>query len=78
MIIRIEPEIKDRFANLAKADGKSTSQVIRELIQDYIRNHDLGSYIDDLWSRAGGKMETQGKGLKDVPRLIKKVRGNKG
>ena len=54
MIIRMDSEVKDRFNKLARVEGKTTSQMVRELIEDYIKERDIGTYIDDLWGRIGG------------------------
>ena len=56
MIIRIDSEMKNRLNKLARVEGKTTSQMVRELIEDYLRKKDIGAYIDDLWNRTGGKL----------------------
>ena len=48
IIIRIASEIKDRFGKLARMEGKTPSQMARELIEDYIKERNIGIYIDDL------------------------------
>ena len=35
MIIRIEPELKDKVSRAAKAEGKTTSEVVRSLIEGW-------------------------------------------
>ena len=50
MIIRVEPVLKDKVNVLAKAEGKTTSEVVRELLEEYVRERDMGAYIDDLWN----------------------------
>ncbi|NWF93281.1 MAG: ribbon-helix-helix protein, CopG family [Syntrophaceae bacterium] len=74
MIVRIDPEVKDRFNKLARVEGKTTSQVVRELIEEYIKERDIGTYIDDLWERIGGKLKSKGVGQRDIERAIKEVR----
>jgi predicted DNA-binding protein len=74
MIIRLDPELKDRMQQLARAEGKSASQVVRELIEGYTRDRDMGGYISDLWERIGKKMELQGTGPGDIDRVIEEVR----
>jgi predicted DNA-binding protein len=74
MIIRIDPEVKDRFNKLARVEGKTSSQMVRELIEDYIKERDIGLYIDDLWSKIGGKLRSKGVRQKDIGRAIKEVR----
>ena len=78
MIIRIDPEIKNRFNKLARVEGKTTSQMVRELIENYITERDIGTYIDDLWDRIGGKLKSKGVGQRDVDRAIKEARKSRG
>jgi predicted DNA-binding protein len=77
MIVRIDPQLKTKVSNLAKAEGKRVSEVVRELLEDYVRNRDIGSYVDNLWSRIGNKIASRGLTLKDVARVIKEVRAKK-
>jgi predicted DNA-binding protein len=74
MIIRIDSEMKNRLNRLARVEGKTTSQMVRELIEDYIREKDIGIYIDDLWDRIGGKLRSKGIKQKDINRAIKESR----
>lgn len=74
MIIRIDPELKDKIARLARAEGKNTSEMVRELIEDYVKEHDISSYIDGLWNRVGEKLRSKGKTPEDVARAVKEVR----
>ena len=77
MIFRIDPELKSKVSNVAKAEGKKVSEVVRELLEGYVRDRDVGSYVDDLWARIGGKLSSRGVGLKDLRRAIKEVRAKK-
>ena len=77
MIIRIDPELKDRLAKLARIEGKSTSQLVREVMEDYINERDIGAYIDDLWKRVGDKLESKGLKLMDINKAIKDARKTK-
>lgn len=36
MLIRIDADLKKRFGRLAKAEGKTTSLMVRELIGEYV------------------------------------------
>jgi predicted DNA-binding protein len=77
MIVRIDPKLKTKVNNLAKSEGKRVSEVVRELLEDYVRDRDVASYVDDLWTRVGGKLASRGLTLKDIPRAIKEVRTRK-
>jgi antitoxin component of RelBE/YafQ-DinJ toxin-antitoxin module len=74
MIIRMDPEVKDRFNKLARVEGKTTSQMVRELIEGYIKERDIGVYVDDLWGRIGGKLRSKGMKQRDVNKAIKEAR----
>ena len=74
MIIRIDSEMKNRLNKLARVEGKTTSQMVRDLIEDYIREKDIGTYIDNLWDRIGGKLRSKGINQGDINRAIKESR----
>ena len=77
MIIRIKPDVKDKLNKLARVEGKTTSQMVRELIEDHIKEHDIGSYIDGLWERTGKKLRSKGVTPADIGRAVKDVRRRK-
>ena len=74
MIVRIDPELKAKVNNFAKIEGKNVSEVVRELLEEYVKNRDIDSYIDNLWERIGGKLMSKGVGPKDIKRIIRDVR----
>ena len=74
MIVRIDPDLKARVNNFAKIEGKSVSEVVRELLEEYVKTRDIDSYIDNLWDRIGRKITSSGAGTKDVKRVIRNVR----
>jgi len=74
MIIRIDSEMKNRLNKLARVEGKTTSQMVRELIEGYVREKDIGAYIDNLWDRIGGKLRAKGINQRDIHKAIKASR----
>ena len=70
LLIRIDDEVKGRLNRLARIEGKTTSAVVRELIEERIKERDIGAYVDDLWGRIGGKMKSKGV----TPAAIEKAR----
>ena len=74
MIVRIDPALKDKVNNLAKAEGKSVSEVVRELLEEYVKNRDIGQYVDDLWERIGSKLTSRGIRPEEIQKVIQKVR----
>jgi predicted DNA-binding protein len=77
MLIRIDPEIKNKLNQLARNQGKNTSQMLREIIEDYIRDRDISGYIDDLWNRIGKKLKKKNIKPGDIKTAIKQVRSKK-
>ena len=77
MIVRINPELKKKVNTIAKGEGKSISEVVRELLEGYVRNRDIGLYIDDLWQRIGEKLITRKIGPKEIQRATREVRTKK-
>ncbi|MEW6214918.1 MAG: ribbon-helix-helix protein, CopG family, partial [Nitrospirota bacterium] len=71
-------KVKNRLNKLARVEGKTTSQMVRELIEDYIKERDIGAYIDDLWNRIRGKLISKRVKPGDIDRVIKEVRKKQG
>ena len=59
IIIRIDNEVKNRLNKLARIEGKTTSEIVRKLIEEHIKERNIGSYIDDLWNRIGKKLKSK-------------------
>ena len=74
MIVRLDPGLKDKVSRLAKKEGKSLSELVRELLERYAKERDMGSYIDDLWDRIGKKMSENGVTPSDIDAAIKEAR----
>lgn len=74
MIVRIDPELKNKVSRIALSEGKNVSVIVRELLENYIKDRDISSYIDDLWMRTGTKLKAQGVTLNDIDSAIKDVR----
>jgi predicted DNA-binding protein len=77
MIIRIEPELREKVGSLARAEGKTTSQVVRDLMEEYVRSRDMGAYVDDLWDRIRTRLSSQGVGVKEVRKAVRAARAKK-
>ena len=77
MIVRIDPELKTKVNTIAKTEGKSISEVVRELLEDYVKDRDIGLYIDDLWKRISAKLTSRRFGPQDIKRVIQEVRTKK-
>ena len=74
MVIRIDEGLKDNVNSIAKMEGKSTTQVVRNLLEEYVRNRDLGKYVDSLWARMGKNLDPRGADSTYLNQIIKDVR----
>lgn len=74
MIVRVEPATKQKLGHLARAEGKTTSQLMRDVIDVYIREHDPETHMEDLWARIQQSIEAGGHGPEDVGRMVAEVR----
>jgi len=74
MIIRIDDEVKNRLNKLARSEGKTTSEMVRGLIEEYIKERDISSYIDDLWNRIGKKLKSKGASPATIEKTIRAAR----
>ena len=77
LIVRLDSELKVRLQRLAQTEGKTTSQVVRELIETYIQERDLKGFVDTLWNRIGSRLESHDIGPEDIERAIRDVRAGK-
>jgi predicted DNA-binding protein len=78
MIVRIDTELKERLSRLARNEGKTTSQMVRELIRDYVKERDIGAYVDELWRRIGAKLRSRGVRPADVSKAVAETRSKRG
>jgi predicted transcriptional regulator len=74
LMIRIDPDLKKNLGRLARAEGKTTSRMVRELIRDYVKERDITTYIDGLWDRIGNKLAARGVRASSVGKAIAKAR----
>ena len=78
LLIRIDDEVKGRLNRLARLEGKTTSEVVRELIEERIKERDIGAYVDNLWGRIGRKMKSKGVTPAVIEKAIKASRKKPG
>ena len=48
-----KPILKNKVSQLAKAEGKNSSELVRELLEKYTKEKDTSAYIDNLWDKIG-------------------------
>jgi len=74
MIIRVDQGLKNKVSQLAKADGKNLSELVRELLERYTRERNMSAYIDNLWDRIGNNLSETDVSEVDISEAIKQVR----
>lgn len=74
LLVRIDSDTKNKLNLVARREGKTSSDVVRELVSDYINERDMSAYIEDLWERIGKQFIRHGITEKDIKKAIKDVR----
>ena len=77
LLIRMDSELKRKLTKLATMEGKTSTQIVRDLIEDYIKRRDIASYIDALWERIGQGLKAAGVGAEDVAKALREARKSK-
>ena len=77
MILRIDDQLKNKVDRLARAEGKNTSVLVRELLAEYVVEHDPSTYIDSLWTRIGAQLKKRRVSSGDVEKAIRQVRAER-
>ena len=75
LVIRIDPETKKKLMKLARTEGKTASDKVREMVTEYVAQSDLSAIVDDLWVRISNKLSKRGVAARDIDRTIAQVRG---
>jgi hypothetical protein len=74
ILIRMDPALKEQLAKVAKMEGKTSSEVIRALVEDYLRQRDVGAYVNSLWDRLGKDFKARKLTARDVTAAVKASR----
>ncbi len=76
MIIRLDTELKERVAMLAKQEGKNLSELVRDLLEKYTRERDIHSHINNLWKKIGQNLQQNNVSESDIDKVIRQVRSD--
>lgn len=77
MIVRIDPALKAKAVSLARTEGKNLSELVRDLLADYVRERDMSAYVGELWDRIGARMHEDGVTHERIAEAIDRVRKEK-
>jgi predicted DNA-binding protein len=76
ILFKIDRDVKETFTRFARSEGKSTSQKLRELINDYINDRDISLHVDELWEKIGQDLIVKGKNGERVEKAIRESRSS--
>lgn len=74
VLIRVDKELKDKFQRLSRTEQKSINEKVRELMEEYVKEHDMEGALRDLWDEIGLSLRKKGYKASDVNKIIKEVR----
>lgn len=77
LIIRVDSNIKSKFQKIARMEGKTTSEKIREMMNDYISQKDFAASVDRVWDKITTEFKKRGVTDNDIDMAIKEVRASK-
>lgn len=77
IIIRIDSNIKSKFQKIARMEGKTTSEMIREMMMDCIAQKDFAAAVDKVWDKITVEFNKRGITDKDIEKAVKEVRISK-
>ncbi len=74
VIVRVDSQLKKKVDTSARAEGKTVSFVVRELLEGYVKSRDMSLYIGELWDLIGSRMKMAGSTQNDVENVIREAR----
>ncbi|MFB6248970.1 MAG: ribbon-helix-helix protein, CopG family [Salinibacter sp.] len=74
LTVRIDDDLKGHLQALARREGKSTSDVVRSLVQRYVQDRDRSAALRALWNQMERSAEETETGPEDVEEAIRAVR----
>ena len=74
ILVRVDRELKEKFQRLTGIERKSVNEKVRELMEEYVREHSMESTMKNLWDEIGRSMKKKGYQQSDVEKMIRKTR----
>ena len=74
VLIRVDKGLKDKFQRLSRIEQKSINAKVRELMEEYVKEHDMEAAMRSLWDEIGQSLKKKGYKRSDVSKMIKDVR----
>lgn len=77
MIIRINSKLKTKASSIASQEGSNISELVRRLLENYVRERDFTAHMKQLWKDLGKELQATGMTLADVDDEIQAMRKEK-
>jgi len=77
ILVRVDRELKEKFQRLTGIERKSVNEKVRELMEEYVREHSMEPAMKKLWDEIGRSMKKKGYKESDVEKMIRKARSGK-
>ena len=77
ILIRVDKELKDKFQRIIRTEQKSVNKKVRELMEGYVKEHDMEAAMRSLWDEIGQSLRKKGYKASDVNKKIKEVRSGR-
>ena len=79
VLIKLPPNLKNKVKSIAQKEGKNFSLIVRELLENYVKEKDMESYIDELWVKIGKELDPSLKKDKidEIIHLVRKEKNDK-
>jgi len=74
VLIRVDKALKDKFQRLSRTEQKSVNEKVRELMEEYVKEHDPEAAMRNLWDEIGQSLKKKGYKASDVNKIVKEVR----
>ncbi len=74
VLIRVDKELKDKFRRISRGEQKSVNEKVRELMEEYVKEHDVEATMRSLWDEIGQSLKEKGYKASDVKKMVKEVR----
>ncbi len=74
ILVRVDKELKEKFRRLSGTERKSVNEKLRELMEEYVKEHSLEPSMKTLWDEVGRSLKKKGYEESEVGKMIRKVR----
>jgi hypothetical protein len=77
VLIRVDKELKDKFQRISRTEQKSVNEKVGELMEQYVKEHDMEAAMRSLWDEIGQSLGKKGYKASDVNKRIREVRSGR-